>query len=311
MGTFLIAFKAVAPLFLAIFAGVVFSRTKSASENWVDILNKYALRIGLPALVIASLLRIEPGGESYVHLIVVNSVYFIVSMLLAIPISRIFRFSKQVKRALFLILSYGNVAYLGIPVLQNAYGEAAVPVAGIISSVYIFWLLTLGITLIEINGENSFSFRQLIMHQFKNPLMISVFCGLIILFFNIKLPEVINDTIQLFASSVTAVVLFSLGIFLGLHRAGSVKDWAAALGWSAVIMLVLPFLFFISTRNSGMDSMQFKASILESAMPLGLTPYALAVQYKLETSLVARIVVLSTLLSMVVIPVWMVALESV
>jgi hypothetical protein len=311
MGTFLIAFKAVAPLFLAIFAGVVFSRTKSASENWVDILNKYALRIGLPALVIASLLRIEPGGESYVRLIVVNSVYFIVSMLLAIPISRIFRFSKQVKRALFLILSYGNVAYLGIPVLQNAYGEAAVPVAGIISSVYIFWLLTLGITLIEINGENSFSFRQLIMHQFKNPLMISVFCGLIILFFNIKLPEVITDTIQLFASSVTAVVLFSLGIFLGLHRAGSVKDWAAALGWSAVIMLVLPFLFFIATRNSGMDSMQFKASILESAMPLGLTPYALAVQYKLETSLVARIVVLSTLLSMVVIPVWMVALESV
>jgi hypothetical protein len=39
-----------------------------------------------------------------------------------------------------------------------------------------------------------------------------------------------------------------------------------------------------------------------------LTPYALAVQYKLETSLVARIVVLSTLLSMVVIPVWMVVL---
>jgi predicted permease len=60
-----------------------------------------------------------------------------------------------------------------------------------------------------------------------------------------------------------------------------------------------------------MDLMQLKATILESAMPLGLTPYALAVQYKLETSLVARIVVLSTLLSMVVIPLWMVVLESI
>jgi predicted permease len=307
MGTLVVAFKAVAPLFLAIFAGIVFSRTKSVSVDWVDILNKYALRIGLPALVIASLMRIEPGS-GYVQLIIVNSIYFVFSMLLALPIAHFFRLPKQAKQALFLILSYGNVAYLGIPVLRNAYGEAAVPVAGIISSVYIFWLLTLGITLIELNGENNFSFRQLIVHQFKNPLMISVFSGLVIVFFNLKLPEVFTDTIQLFAGSVTAVVLFSLGIFLGFHRAGSLKDWSAALGWSVVIMFVLPFLFYLAIRNSAIDSMHLKATILESAMPLGLTPYALAVQYKLETSLVARIVVLSTLLSMVVIPVWMVVL---
>lgn len=308
MGTLLIAFKAVAPLFLAIFAGIVFSRTKSASDNWIEILNNYALRIGLPALVIASLLRIDTGSENYVRLIIVNSVYFVACMLLAYPISHIFRFSKQVKQALFLILSYGNVAYLGIPVLRNVYGEAAVPVAGIISSVYIFWLLTLGITLIELNGENNFKFRQLIVHQFKNPLMISVFAGLFIVFFGFKLPEVLTDTIQLFANSVTAVVLFSLGIFLGLHRTGSLKDWTTALVWSAVIMLVLPFLFYLATKNSGMDSMQLKASVLESAMPLGLTPYALAVQYKLETSLVARIIVVSTLLGIVIIPFWMVLL---
>ncbi len=307
MGTLVVAFKAVAPLFLAIFAGMVFSRTKSASEDWVDVLNKYALRIGLPALVIASLMRIEPGS-GYMRLIIVNSVYFVVSMLLAFPIAHFLKLQIQAKQALFLILSYGNVAYLGIPVLRNAYGEAAVPVAGIISSVYIFWLLTIGITLIELSGKNNFSFRQLIVHQFRNPLMLSVFSGLFIVFFNLKLPEVITDTIQLFAGSVTAVVLFSLGIFLGLHRRGSLKDWSTALAWSVVIMLVLPFLFYLAVRNSGMDAMQFKATILESAMPLGLTPYALAVQYKLETSLVARIVVLSTLLSMVIIPFWMVVL---
>jgi predicted permease len=40
-------------------------------------------------------------------------------------------------------------------------------------------------------------------------------------------------------------------------------------------------------------------------MPLGLTPYALSVQYQLETKLFARIVVLGTLLSIFVIPLWM------
>jgi predicted permease len=51
---------------------------------------------------------------------------------------------------------------------------------------------------------------------------------------------------------------------------------------------------------------QVKASILDAAMPLGLTPYALSIQYKLKTTLMARIVVLSTLLSMIIIPLWMV-----
>lgn len=306
MGTLLIAFKAVAPLFLAILAGVVFSRTKSASENWVDILNKYALRIGLPALVIASLIRIEPGAVNYTRLIVVNSVYFVACMLLAFPVAGIFRLPKQVKQALFLILSYGNVAYLGIPVLRNAYGETAVPVAGIISAVYIFWLLTLGITLIEINGENHLNPKRLLLNLVKNPLMLSVIAGMAIVFLRIKLPVIITDTIQLFAGSVTAVVLFSLGIFLGLHRAGNLKDWLTALAFSLVIMIVFPLAFYLALRNQGMDAMQFKATILESAMPLGLTPYALAVQYKLEAHLVSRIVVVSTSLAIFIIPVWMV-----
>lgn len=86
MGTAIIAFKAVAPLFLAIFAGMAFSRSKAVTENWIDILNKYALKIGLPALVIASLMRINPEQGIYARFILINSVYFIATMLLAYPV---------------------------------------------------------------------------------------------------------------------------------------------------------------------------------------------------------------------------------
>jgi predicted permease len=242
MGTAIIAFKAVAPLFLAIFAGMAFSRSKAVTENSIDILNKYALKIGLPALVIASLMRINPEQGIYARFILINSVYFIATMLLAYPVARIFGLSKQVRSALFLIFSYGNVAYLGIPVLQNSYGEAAVPLAGIISSVYIFWMLTLGVTLIELHSNQRMTAKEFIKNQLGNPLMLSVIIGLAFVLFKIQLPVVINETIKLFAGSVTAVVLFSLGIFLGLHRNGNLRDWAAALAWSVVILLVLLFI---------------------------------------------------------------------
>jgi hypothetical protein len=306
MDTFLVAFKTVLPLFLVIIAGIVFSRTKVSSAAWVDILNKYALYIGFPALVVASLMHLELEGQSYSKLILMNSAYIVICMLLAFPISRVFGLSKRIRSSLFLILSFGNVAYLGIPVLNNAYGDKILPVAAIISAVYVFWLLTLGIILIEINGENRLNGKKLFLSLVQNPLLLSVFAGLFIVVFQIKLPDFAEKTILLFSNSVTAVVLFSLGIFLGLHKIGNPKDWLKAFLFSLITMLVLPFVFYEIVKNTGLDSMQFKATILDSAMPLGLTPYVLSVQYKLESSLVARIVVLATLLSLIIIPLWMV-----
>lgn len=305
MAQFLLAVKTVLPLFLVIIVGLIFSRTKAASISWVDILNKYALWIGFPALVIASLMKLEIGEHSFTRLILTNSVYIVVSMLLAFPIAAIFKLRNRVKQSLFLILSFGNVAYLGIPVLNNAYGESVLPVAAIISAVYVFWLLTLGIILVEINGEEKINIKKQLVSLLKNPLLLSVFAGLIIVIFNIKLPAIAEKTILLFSNSVTAVVLFSLGIFLGLHKIGNPKEWLTALNWSLITTLALPFVFYLTIRNTGMDTMHFKATILDSAMPLGLTPYVLSVQYNLEVALVSRIVVIATLLSIIVIPFWM------
>lgn len=149
METFLIAVKTVLPLFLVILAGTLFSRTKASSSNWVEVLNKYALYIGFPALVITSLMHLEIGEQSYSKLIIYNSVYIIFCMLLAFPVSKLFRYSSKMRRSLFLILPFGNIAYLGMPILQNAFGDEILPVAAIISAVFVFWLLTLGIFLVE------------------------------------------------------------------------------------------------------------------------------------------------------------------
>lgn len=308
METFLIAAKTVLPLFLVIIAGVLFSRTKVSSPSWVEVLNKYALYIGFPALVVASLMRLEIGEQSYTKLILVNSAYIIICLLLAFPISKIFGFSTTMKRSLFLILPFGNIAYLGMPILQNAFGNEILPVAAIIAAIFVFWLLTLTIILIEAFGEEKIQPKKLLISLAQNPLLLSVFIGLTLVVFKIELPEVAEKTIQLFANSVTAVVLFSLGIFLGMQKVGKLKEWYHVTIWVAVTMLVLPFAFYLTLTFFDIESQFLKASVIDAAMPLGLTPYALSVQYKLNTTLVARIVVLGTLLSMIIIPLWMVFL---
>lgn len=304
MDTFIVAFETVLPLFLVILTGTLFARLKMASQNWVEILNKYALLIGFPALVIVSMMHLEGELRTYFPLILINSVYIVTLLILVYPVAALFGYSGRMKRSLFLILPFRNIAYLGIPILASAFGEEILPVAAIISAVYIFWLLTLGLILIEVHGNQQFNLKRVGLSLVKNPLLISVFIGIAIVSFGITLPSFADKTLRLFSGSVTAVVLFSLGIFLGLQDFGKPREWIQVVIFTSVTMIVLPAVFYSLLRFSSLPPDQLQSTVLDAAMPLGLTPYALSVQYQLETKLFARIVVLGTLLSIFVIPLW-------
>jgi predicted permease len=96
---------------------------------------------------------------------------------------------------------------------------------------------------------------------------------------------------------------------MGMHKIGSIRKWSRVAAFALFTMLVLPAVFYLAIRSANMSDEQMKATIIDAAMPLGLTPYALSVQYKLETTLIARIVVFGTIISVFSIPLWMVWVE--
>lgn len=309
MNAFITALDAVLPLFLIILAGLLFSRTKMASDQWVEVLNRFALWIGFPALVITLLARVDLSGGHYNRMILINSVYFIGCTLLAFPYSRLFRFSRLRRQTLFLILAYGNVTYLGIPVLQTVLGEEALPAGALLSAVYVFWLLTLGLLLVETGGAERFHPRHLAKKLLTNPLLISVAIGIFLAITRLELPAILTRSLSMVGQSVTPLVLFSLGIFMGFQKIGHLREWGHTLLFSLVIMMVLPGIFYLVAAKTGwLEGLNLQASILEAAMPVGLTPYALSQQYRLDTSFTARVVLLSTSFSLLLLPLWIVIL---
>lgn len=307
MSSFFSAFQTIARLFLVILTGLIVSRNKSVDSKWLEVLNNYALWIGFPALILVALSRVDWDFQVYGHLIFWNSARLVISILLVLPISKILKLENQMRRTLFLAVSFGNVAYLGIPVLRSAWGDQNLPEATMISSVYLFWLFTLGIFMVEYFGDEKISYRNLVFRLFMNPMLISVFIGIAIAVNHIQMPEIIMSGLDLAASSVTGIVLFSLGLFVGRQSIGKLSDWIPVLVFSLVILFVLPFIFRLVTGAYIKPSLS-KSWILESAMPLGLTPYALCLKYNLNTDFASRVVVASTLMALVSLPVWLVVL---
>lgn len=308
MDSFFSAFQSIGPLFLVIFAGMVVSRNKSVNDQWLEILNNYALWIGFPALILVALSRLQWDMNLYGSLIGWNSVRIVGSMLMVFPVSALLKLQNSTRRTLFFAVSYGNVAYLGIPVLRSAFGDQILPEATMISAVYVFWLFTLGIFLVEYFGDHKVHLRELGIRLITNPLLIAVFIGLFIAVNHLQLPKVIMGGLDIFANSVTAVVLFSLGLFMGRQPVGKLRDWLPVLAFSMVILIVLPFLFMLLLKPFT-DQALSKAWILESAMPMGLTSYALCMKYRLNTGFASRAVVASTLLGLLSLPLWLVFLK--
>ncbi len=303
MSALFIAFKTIIPLFLIIFTGMAFSKHRSVDESWIKILNDFALWLGFPALIFAALVKTDINFNEFGSLIGYNSAYIVFSVLLAFPVASVFKLDTKTKQTLFFAFAFGNVSYLGIPVLQNTYGNGILPQATMISAVYLFWLFTLCIYLVERYSNQQQSTLQHLKSLATNPMLFSVFAGILFSVLKIKIPPFIMQSIDMFASSVTAIVLFSLGIFLGIQPLGHFRDWKAALGFSLLIMIVLPLLFLGAILNFGGEH-DFRSWILEAAMPMGLTPYVLSAKYGLNTSFASKVVVVSTVISIIILPFW-------
>ena len=304
MTSFLLAFKTILPLFLIILAGIAMIRLKAATIGWTDVLNNYALKIGFPALIFSALVKMDFSFSAQATLILSNSIYLIICMLLAFPVALLFKTSTKTRQSLILLFAFGNITYLGIPVIMNTMGEKAMGPAVLITAINLFWMFSLALVLIEVAGDGKLHFRTILVKLVTNPLLIAVFLGLIGSSLRIPVHSTFMKALELVSQSVTALVLLSLGIFMGSQKIGNLREWAPVLGLSMVILIVLPAIFFFFLRFTSMDEISFRSSVLDAAMPSGLTAYALSHQYRLNSKLAGRLVVLSTFLSMFILPAW-------
>lgn len=304
MSSFLLALHTILPLFLIIFFGIVMIRLGAATVAWVDMLNKYALRIGFPALIFAALAKMDIGFAENSALIYGNSFYLIGCMLMAFPLGVLFKTSVKTRQTLILVLAFGNITYLGIPVLVNTLGQEALKPAVILTSIYLFWMFSLALILIEVAGAGKLHLKTILLKLATNPLLIAVLLGILASAFKPSPQSSFMKSLDMIAQSVTAVVLLSLGIFMGSQKIGSLKEWLPVLGLALLIMVIFPGIFYLVLREGNISSMALKCSILDAAMPMGLTAYALTQQYGLNAKLAGRLVLLSTFLSIFILPAW-------
>lgn len=299
-------FLVIAPLFLIIFGAAVVQLFTKKSSAWERVLNAYALNIGLPALIFSSLASTVIDWQAQRIVVVLNSLVVLGGFIVAYTVGKVFRLKKQARATLFICFAFGNIAYLGLPTLLAIFGETILPTASLIVAVYSFWMFSIGIGYISYlkDRKHRHVFRDVGISLLKNPLLFAVIVGLVVSFFDIMIPEMIMKSFSMLAGSVTPVVLVVIGLFIGNSTLGRFREWIPVFLFSCGTLLLLPALLFYGVRLFGYEASVFSSSIIEAAMPLAITPFALAEKYNLNKTFIARAIVLSSMLSILTIPFW-------
>ncbi len=296
------------PIFIIIALGYILSRFKIADTDWSEAFSEYAVKIGFPVLIFYNLSSAKYTDNLLLSTTTLNSIYLLAIFFIAILLSRLLFKDTQLKNSFVISSLFSNTAFIGIPYIKAILPEQGVILGSIIAACYLFWVFTIGIYYLSRKQHKS---KNLFFTLLHNPLLIAVILGIAFQFLDLKLPLVVNNTLHLLASSVTAVILIAIGMFVGNNKKSTKNNLLRPSILLAVLTLMCyPFIAVAFVKLSDIDNIFVaKATIIDAAMPVAITPFALASQYNLNKGFIAQSIVYSTVLSLITLPLWLLIVD--
>lgn len=208
-----------------------------------------------------------------------------------------------------------NTGFVALPILHSIYGQPAVLPAAVATVFVAAVMFPAAVILLESEqGGKHGSKHGKIAHPLTlmkqillNPMVLSTLIGLAWAIAGWPIPAPLAAYLNIFAGALTPCALFAIG--LGLSVEGIAASLAASIALAAVKLLLMPLIVYGLCLASGLNPLYTIAAVVCAAVPTAKTTYILAGAYKVEESLVAATVSITTVLSVATLLGWLYVLR--
>jgi predicted permease len=233
----------------------------------------------LPALVLSVLWEAELGNTTvFIALSAAFAVF--TGFLLSSLVCRVCKARPAVRGAVILATAFPNVTYLGLPVLEATFGPWA---RGVAIQFDLFactpLLFTLGVLIAARYGAAAVGAHKLEMHT------------------------LLAGVLGMLERGVVPLMLISLGLSLEWNKA----QWRKLPTVVPVLLLrllLIPALVALFASATGLSGELRAAVVMEAAMPSMVLGIVFCDRYGLDVGLYATTVTVTTVLSLVTLPLW-------
>jgi malonate transporter and related proteins len=292
----LYVFNVVLPVFALILIGYICGRTGKLGESASVELNRFVVWLALPAQLFNFAANSSWRSLWQPGFIAAFFLSCLIVFLAVLGISYCKR--KDLAAASFngLSASYSNTGYMGIPLCALALGQDGIAPA-IISTFIVFVMFALVTVLIEIDMLSHKKYYEIILSVLKslctNPLLVAPLAGLAWASSGHSLYDPIAQVIAFLAAAATPCALVSIGLFL-LQKSKTLASQAWSISVAKLILQPL-IAWFIAGPILNLPTLWLNAIVILSALPTGTGPFMLAQYYKADGSVISRVVLITTI----------------
>ena len=295
--SFMATFSKMLMILFAISMGYLANRLKILDDGSNRKLTKLVLNITIPGLILSAVMTGEAQPEVGTVLSVwkMAAVYYAVELLAVLVVPPLLGGTDRQKGVWRFSLLFTNAIFIGYSVLGALYGERAV---------FYAVLLTLPVNALSfsvgplmLGGSRRFSWKSLCTPSFLSSVL-----SLVIVLAGIQVPAYAGEVLGFVGDMTAPLSLLVLGSVLAGMPLGKVFAMPRIWALSIVRLVAMPVLLLVCLRPLGLDPVVLSTGVIIMATPAAVNGFMLAIEHDGDSECMAQTIFLSTLCSIVTIP---------
>jgi len=265
-------------------------------------LSSVVINITCPALILSSAMTGELPDRRYIlPLLLISTLTYILLTAAGFWLPRLLTKRRDDEGAIGFALMFGNVGFMGYPVVASIFGPEAVFYAAVLNVVNTFAVFTLGTILItgrnEVEGER---FQKKVLYS--TPMLAAYLTMAIVALEIDNIPAVVSQPLSMLGAITVPAALLIIGSSMSHLSLRTMLGNRTVYATTLLRLVLLPVGVHYLMRLVGFDPFVVNINTLVIAMPVATYGTILCLKYKKDTTMITEVTFVTTLLAMVSIP---------
>ena len=288
-------------IFLIITAvGFIAVKVKVLNDEGLTVVSRLFTKIVLPFFLFTNTVNGTTRTEilDNLYIIPISLAVYVVIIFVSRLLARLLRLGTTRARLFSLAYTFGNVGFVGIPVLLALFGHSVMMYVAVFTVVDQLLIWTYGFSLSYPEGTK-FRFEAKTLKNMLNPPLISVLLAILFVLLDIRPFGVLEDAFLTLASASTPLPFIYLGGMIALSdMKKSLRHYEFYIG-IAVKMVIIPVIAFVILRAIGIHyELAMTTTVLIALPALAIAPI-LARTNNSDEEYATASVIITTLASLV------------
>lgn len=287
-------------LFILMAVGFVLKKLRVISDAGQGVMSSLIINLILPCNIIHSFTANLGVTSDLMRNCIFAVIISLVLQLLCIFGGRLLfrRWPRKQRNVMEFGIICSNSSFVGLPIAESLYGSLGVLYTAVFQIPQRVTMWTSGLALFtEVSRKDAF------VKVIKHPCIVSIFIGFFFMVAPFDLPYLADNTITMISRCTTPMSMLTIGCVLA--GANLKTTFSPTVLYHTLWRLILcPLVAYLLLLPFPVDPTLRAVTVIMTAMPVGSTTTLLAERYDCDAPFSTQITFVSTLFSILTIPIW-------